>query len=185
MARPSRLRRIGWYGPPPCSCRGMTPLTTHGRVPSLSASWCVWHSSAPSRLHWCRSATHCPWQAPLPLGRFLAPGRLARLSSGFLSAVAQHCLAARPPHRLHTGLALDAPFGLLLPNIGTFSLLRPPAGRGKHPALGPVLSVEIKPKCGFLPTSAAIGPSHALKKQVSRYQLHQHLKLAAGQCSQA
>lgn len=39
------------------------------------------------------------------------------------------------------------------------------------------LCVEIKPKCGFLPTSALIRPEHAVKRRVPRFQLHQLLKL--------
>lgn len=42
----------------------------------------------------------------------------------------------------------------------------------------PALCVEIKPKWGLLPTSPAIAAKHAIKKQVSRFQLQQHLKLA-------
>ena len=47
--------------------------------------------------------------------------------------------------------------------------------------LGPeqdTLCVELKPKCGCLPTSAAIAPAHAIKRSVPRYALHQRLKLA-------
>jgi len=42
----------------------------------------------------------------------------------------------------------------------------------------PALCVEIKPKWGLLPTSPAIEAQHAIKKQVSRFPLQQHLKLA-------
>lgn len=37
-------------------------------------------------------------------------------------------------------------------------------------------SVEIKPKCGFLPQSTLIHPQNSIKHRVCRYQLHQHLK---------
>lgn len=40
------------------------------------------------------------------------------------------------------------------------------------------ICVEIKPKCGFLPTAATIHPSNAVKRRVSRFQLHQALKAA-------
>ncbi len=42
----------------------------------------------------------------------------------------------------------------------------------------PALCVEIKPKWGLLPSSPATAAKHAIKKQVSRFQLQQHLKLA-------
>ena len=48
-----------------------------------------------------------------------------------------------------------------------------------HLGLGQdTLCVELKPKCGCLPTSAAIAPAHAIKRAVPRYALHQRLKLA-------
>ena len=40
------------------------------------------------------------------------------------------------------------------------------------------ICLELKPKCGFLPTSACIHPKHAIKQEISRFQLHQHLKCA-------
>lgn len=57
------------------------------------------------------------------------------------------------------------------------------AGRAREGCqyLGPeqdTLCVELKPKCGCLPASAAIAPAHAIKRTVPRYVLHQRLKLA-------
>lgn len=52
-------------------------------------------------------------------------------------------------------------------------------------ALGgtPTLCVELKPKWGALPPSAAIAPRHrALKGGASRYQLHQWHKLQQARC---
>jgi hypothetical protein len=59
-----------------------------------------------------------------------------------------------------------------------------PAGGGAAAALpyltlpAGALCVELKPKCGCLPESAAIAPAHAVKRAVPRYVLHQRLKLA-------
>ena len=47
----------------------------------------------------------------------------------------------------------------------------------------PVVCIEIKPKCGFLPTAATIHPQHNIKRQQSRFQLQQALKLAQVCCS--
>lgn len=44
-------------------------------------------------------------------------------------------------------------------------------------ALGSCLSVEIKPKCGFLPSAKTIHPGRNIKKKVSRFRLQQSLKL--------
>ncbi|KAK9075599.1 hypothetical protein SSX86_003925 [Deinandra increscens subsp. villosa] len=46
------------------------------------------------------------------------------------------------------------------------------------------ISVEIKPKCGFLPTSTFIREENAAKKRISRFRLHQILKLHQGKVLQ-
>lgn len=40
------------------------------------------------------------------------------------------------------------------------------------------LLIELKPKSGVLPTSAAIPPEHSIKKQMSRFQLMHRIKVA-------
>ena len=45
-------------------------------------------------------------------------------------------------------------------------------------AIGPAMCFEIKPKAGFLPTSAAIDKAHSVKRSISRLQLLQQLRLA-------
>ena len=47
----------------------------------------------------------------------------------------------------------------------------------------PTICLELKPKCGFLPTSPCIHPGHSIKLRVPRFQLHQQLKLAQVSCS--
>ncbi|XP_028112049.1 inositol-pentakisphosphate 2-kinase-like [Camellia sinensis] len=39
------------------------------------------------------------------------------------------------------------------------------------------ISVEIKPKCGFLPDSRFISKENAIKKRITRFKMHQSLKL--------
>lgn len=51
-----------------------------------------------------------------------------------------------------------------------------PEKLGCEDQLGESFCIEIKPKCGMLPTSAAIHPSNAIKKRRSRFSLHQLLK---------
>lgn len=48
----------------------------------------------------------------------------------------------------------------------------------------PVFVVELKPKCGFLPTAASV-PADSVKRYASRFSLHQQLKLAQGRIKQA
>ncbi|KAJ6808181.1 inositol-pentakisphosphate 2-kinase IPK1-like [Iris pallida] len=44
-------------------------------------------------------------------------------------------------------------------------------------------AVEIKPKCGFLPSSEFISKRNAIKKRITRYEMHQFLKLKRGEIS--
>ncbi|KAJ0548763.1 putative inositol-pentakisphosphate 2-kinase [Helianthus annuus] len=46
------------------------------------------------------------------------------------------------------------------------------------------ISVEIKPKCGFLPTSGFIREENAAKRRISRFRLHQILKFHQRKISQ-
>ncbi|KAL4590731.1 hypothetical protein LXL04_003673 [Taraxacum kok-saghyz] len=46
------------------------------------------------------------------------------------------------------------------------------------------ISVEIKPKCGFLPVSKFIREKNSAKKRISRFKLHQILKFHQGKISQ-
>ncbi|KAK8696168.1 hypothetical protein V6N13_001305 [Hibiscus sabdariffa] len=42
---------------------------------------------------------------------------------------------------------------------------------------GPCITVEIKPKCGFLPISRFISEENAVKRTTTRFKMHQELKL--------
>ncbi|XP_052201541.1 inositol-pentakisphosphate 2-kinase isoform X3 [Diospyros lotus] len=46
------------------------------------------------------------------------------------------------------------------------------------------ISVEIKPKCGFLPISRFISEGNAVKKSTTRFKMHQALKLHQGETSE-
>uniref|UniRef100_A0A1J3EFS7 Inositol-pentakisphosphate 2-kinase n=1 Tax=Noccaea caerulescens TaxID=107243 RepID=A0A1J3EFS7_NOCCA len=48
----------------------------------------------------------------------------------------------------------------------------------------PCLSVEIKPKCGFLPSSSFIAEENVIKKSITRFQMHQVLKLKENEISE-
>ncbi|KAA8528670.1 hypothetical protein F0562_036025 [Nyssa sinensis] len=46
------------------------------------------------------------------------------------------------------------------------------------------VSVEIKPKCGFLPLSRFIAEGNAIKRKITRFRMHQSLKLHQGEISE-
>ncbi|MCO5584628.1 hypothetical protein L7F22_038559 [Adiantum nelumboides] len=56
-------------------------------------------------------------------------------------------------------------------------MTRHPAGTEQGQCLLPSISVEIKPKCGFLPNSDFITAGSYVKKRVPRFTMHQVLKL--------
>jgi len=91
-------------------------------------------------------------------------------------------LAARGEALPEEALAVRLPDHTLLPPPAAAAAT--PEG-GPRPAaatpFGPVVCIEIKPKCGFLPASPCMHPPHAeLKRRLTRYALHLALKRAEG-----
>lgn len=70
-----------------------------------------------------------------------------------------------------TGARLASQQAVLMPNLQTLP--------GYEAS---VVCVEIKPKAGSLPRSSAIHPNNRVKYKVSRYQMHQILKVQQVGC---
>eukprot|EP00271_Cylindrocystis_brebissonii_P001353 TRINITY_DN11626_c0_g1_i1.p1 TRINITY_DN11626_c0_g1~~TRINITY_DN11626_c0_g1_i1.p1 ORF type:complete len:710 (+),score=106.98 TRINITY_DN11626_c0_g1_i1:42-2171(+) len=133
--------------------------------------------------------------APLLGEAFVDPGILVALSEGFLAAVDQQIAQRRPAWRVAEGhLSLVAGEAALIsdhsvfPNrAGAASTPHRSEGQDQEPLakhgdeVEDTICVEIKPKCGFLPTSPAIAPANEVKRHVTRFEMHQHLKLAKGE----
>lgn len=83
----------------------------------------------------------------------------------------------RPTHRLKKNVKEAPTLGLLLPDYCTL-----PSHLQKH-AEGPVLSIEIKPKQGFLPESYYLPFEHKVKASVCRFHLAQRHKKNKGEIS--
>jgi hypothetical protein len=104
------------------------------------------------------------------LGAHACAGQLVRLPAGFA-----HALEARLSCRLAVEAGLDGCcLALLLPDHAAL----PVARAGPSPCW-PVFAVELKPKCGFLPSAPAV-QAGSVKLRTSRFALHQQLKLAQG-----
>jgi Inositol-pentakisphosphate 2-kinase len=145
------LDELVWNG------RVHTPLTSSSElVPDLGLFLASWVRSKPSR----RSASKF-WNAIHKC--FLKCTLYAILS------LVQEC--APVPRQILAKLQISSdaermqPFAAAMPNMHML-----PGGDTQ-------ISMELKPKCGWLPTSRAIHPRHRIKWKVSRYKLHQHLKL--------
>ena len=113
------------------------------------------------------------------------------LVSNFLAQLRSRGRPPPPRHLMKTALLLPAytllPIGAgrePMPSgaLSTIALPRSPHWRqdvSQSRGDGtPTLGIELKPKCGFLPSAATIHPGNSVKKQRSRFTLHQQLKLA-------
>eukprot|EP00252_Welwitschia_mirabilis_P023919 TRINITY_DN6898_c0_g1_i1.p1 TRINITY_DN6898_c0_g1~~TRINITY_DN6898_c0_g1_i1.p1 ORF type:complete len:497 (+),score=87.95 TRINITY_DN6898_c0_g1_i1:124-1614(+) len=107
---------------------------------------------------------------PLLGFEYVDPGIIISVSKGFLDAVEQNIDDKRPAWRSDSSkINHDVDFALLMSDHSLMP--RSPS------ALAPCISIEIKPKCGVLPTSKYISEENYFKKHVSRFTMHQHLKL--------
>ncbi|KAK1386784.1 hypothetical protein POM88_014962 [Heracleum sosnowskyi] len=94
----------------------------------------------------------------------------------FLEAVERNVLSQRPSWRVNDAKAnTRCESALLLSDLSVFP----------HSALKDefCISVEIKPKCGFLPTSRYIAYENYVKRCITRFKMHQELKLHQGNVS--
>ncbi|KAL6981878.1 Inositol-pentakisphosphate 2-kinase [Sarracenia purpurea var. burkii] len=108
--------------------------------------------------------------APLLGSEHVDAGVQVFLSREFLESVEKNVLCQRPSWRVDAAeVNTLCDFALLIPDYSVF-----PCGN----LIGKLcISVEIKPKCGFLPASRFIAEGNAIKKSVTRFKMHQSLKL--------
>ncbi|XP_030894042.1 inositol-pentakisphosphate 2-kinase [Leptonychotes weddellii] len=96
-------------------------------------------------------------------------GEVVQLPLDFVKQLCLKIQSERPESRCDKDLDTFSGYALCLPNLARLQTYRFAEHR-------PILCVEIKPKCGFLPWSS--GVTHEVKHRVCRYCLHQHLKLS-------
>ncbi|CAN0875014.1 Inositol-pentakisphosphate 2-kinase [Linum grandiflorum] len=111
--------------------------------------------------------------AHLVMGPLLGPkhvdaGVLARVSREFLDCIEKKVICQRPSWRVDAAKVDARRDSVLIMSDHTLF----PHGNGR-----PCISVEIKPKCGFLPSSSFIAEGNAVKKSTTRFIMHQALKL--------
>ncbi|CAO2044088.1 unnamed protein product [Urochloa humidicola] len=97
------------------------------------------------------------------------------VTEDFLELVEKNVLNSRPAWRVNaSSIDKTADAALLIADHSLFS---------GNPRGSDCLAVEIKAKCGFLPSSEYISKENSIKKQVTRYKMHQHLKFRQGEIS--
>ncbi|XP_021613502.1 inositol-pentakisphosphate 2-kinase isoform X1 [Manihot esculenta] len=98
-------------------------------------------------------------------------------SSEFLESIEKKVVCQRPAWRVDAAkVDTKCDFVLLMTDHSLF-----PNGTAK---VGPCISVEIKPKCGFLPLSRFIAEKNAIKRSTTRFRMHQVLKLRQHEISE-
>lgn len=111
---------------------------------------------------------------------------LVHLKSDFVSMLSKKVEVERPPHRLDKTLHLDDQYALVMDDLCTLPehLIN---GMTEKDFLGPTISVEIKPKQGFLAPSHRLAMKSSINDQMTSrmkgsclYGLNQYLKLARG-----
>ncbi|CAN6858035.1 unnamed protein product [Brassica oleracea] len=115
---------------------------------------------------------------PLLGPKHIDPGVRVSVSKEFLVSVDKKVTKQRPPWRVNAAnVDTSHDSALILNDHSLFS-------QGTSSGGGDCLSVEIKPKCGFLPTSRFISEENKLKRSVSRFKMHQILKLEQNEISE-
>ncbi|KAF6327458.1 inositol-pentakisphosphate 2-kinase [Rhinolophus ferrumequinum] len=102
-------------------------------------------------------------------------GEVVQLPLDFVKQLCLKIQSERPESRCDKDLDTLSGYALCLPNLARLQTYHFAEHR-------PILCVEIKPKCGFIPLSSDV--THEMKHKVCRYCMHQHLKVATGKWKQ-
>ncbi|XP_031814412.1 inositol-pentakisphosphate 2-kinase [Sarcophilus harrisii] len=102
-------------------------------------------------------------------------GEVVQLPLDFVKQLCSKIQAERPESRCDKDLDTLSGYAMCLPNLTRLHTSHFAEHR-------PILCVEIKPKCGFIPFSRHV--TQEMKHKVCRYCMHQHLKVATGKWKQ-
>ncbi|XP_009475003.1 PREDICTED: inositol-pentakisphosphate 2-kinase [Nipponia nippon] len=98
-------------------------------------------------------------------------GEIIQLPLDFIRQLCLKVQPERPESRCDKDMDTLSGYAMCLPNLTRLQTYRFVEHR-------PILCIEIKPKCGFIPFSSHV--SQEIKHKVCRYCMHQHLKVANG-----
>lgn len=102
--------------------------------------------------------------------KFIHSGEVVKLPLEFVRQLSIKVQHQRPAWRCDKVMDIYSGCALCLPNLTSPAL--------HQPTHTPPLCIEIKPKCGFLPSPKHV--SKDIKTKVCRYCMHQHYKVANG-----
>ncbi|KAJ8772517.1 hypothetical protein K2173_027694 [Erythroxylum novogranatense] len=107
---------------------------------------------------------------PLLGAKYVDSGMRVLVTRNFLEAVEKNVMSWRPAWRVDASkVDLKRDSVVIMSDHSVF-----PHGVLKG---GACISVEIKPKCGFLPVSKFIAEGNSVKRSTTRFRMHQALKL--------
>jgi len=103
------------------------------------------------------------------------------VDKNFLSSLSKQINSVRPKIRLSDDIDLNATKVLLMNDLTSISRQQQQQQQQQHSQL---LTIELKPKCGVLPTSKYISiENQPFKSKTCRYCMHQILKLMEGKAT--
>ena len=122
---------------------------------------------------------------PLMGGHYVHLGKAISVPEDFPLAMNEICRGSRPEHRLNKEIDEGCHAGVLMPDLCFLPSLPQAVSTEENyiysmKTMNPTFSVEIKPKCGFLPTSPFIDPTRAIKYSVCSYCMLQRTKVKEG-----
>ncbi|XP_020218512.1 inositol-pentakisphosphate 2-kinase [Cajanus cajan] len=165
-----RIRKAPRNGAEVTSMRSPSSLTAHERLLWKDVHELI--SSLDNEIAGQLFVLHV--MKPLLGSKYVDAGMLVGVSMKFLESVEKNVICQRPAWRVDNAqVDMHRDSVLLMSDHSLFT----------HGNLGssPSISVEIKPKCGFLPLSRFISEGTAIKKRITRFQMHQALKLHRGE----
>ncbi|KAF2293305.1 hypothetical protein GH714_000027 [Hevea brasiliensis] len=167
-----RIQKVARNGSSHCM-EDHTVLTEHERLLWKEAEELV---SSPTKelaeLHYVKDV-----MSPLLGPKHVDAGMHVLACREFLESVEKKVICQRPAWRVDAAkIDVKCDFVLLMTDHSLF-----PSGIVK---VGPCISAEIKPKCGFLPFSRFIAERNAVKRSTTRFRMHQVLKLRQHEISE-
>jgi inositol-pentakisphosphate 2-kinase len=129
---------------------------------------------------------------PLMGGKYVRVGEIVFLPDGFAAQLDSLCEPFRPKHRLHKGIDTSAKCAIAMadfcflpedqpwdPHLGVIGKIKNNCV-AVNSSVKPSFSVELKPKCGFIPSSPYIKEEHLIKHSVCYYCMLQGMKVSEG-----
>ncbi|CAG8545265.1 12613_t:CDS:2 [Ambispora leptoticha] len=109
--------------------------------------------------------------APLIGAEYTSESKLLQITPAFLQALSRSIFSHRTPDRVHKNIDFTQRYAILSPDYTKFR-----SNNKQQESPINAISIEIKPKWAFIPTSTNIAASNLVKRETCRYCMHQYYK---------